>query len=152
MPPRRGIDVGGGWERPVLPPSWPQWTGSHTKCLGGSFCTHSGSGCKGAGVLSSLLPQSREAKLRPLPWLGFSRVCDKYFLSHRQPKSSWPPTCCLLWPWPRGPQQHGRLCLWVRRTSLPSHHHHRQLRDVGHCLASVGLSLPIWQPGKRPTD
>ena len=51
----------------------------------------------GRGPLSSL-PQSREAKLRPLPRLGFSRFCDKHFLSHHQSKSSWLPTCCSLWP------------------------------------------------------
>lgn len=30
----------------------------------------------GRGTLSSPPPQSREAKLRPLPRLGFSRFCD----------------------------------------------------------------------------
>lgn len=32
----------------------------------------------GRGTLSSLPPQSREAKLRPLPRLGFSRFCDTF--------------------------------------------------------------------------
>ena len=52
----------------------------------------------------------------------------------------------------QGAQQHRGLRLHVSGMSLPSRRQHQQLRDLGHYSASVGLSLPICQTCKRPTD